>query len=85
MHVGFGFDVCGFCFLDEFGVGLCVFHVEFVCEGHADDGWAFEAGEKCEGLVDFFPGVWGLGAADSFVCLFVWGAEVDVELCGFLF
>lgn len=61
MHVGFGFDVCGFCFLDEFGVGLCVFHVEFVCEGHADDGWAFEAGEKCEGLVDFFQafGVWG--------------------------
>ena len=85
VHVGFGFDVCGFCSLDKFGVGLCVFYVEFVCECHADYRWAFEAWEQCEGLVDFFPGVGGLGAADFFVCLLVGGAEADVELCGFLF
>jgi len=45
VHVGFGFDVCGFCFLDEFGIGLRVFHVEFACESHSYDGRAFETVE----------------------------------------
>jgi hypothetical protein len=85
VHVGFGFDIRWLCFLNELGVGLRVFHVEFVCESHAYDSRAFEAVEQCEGLVDSFPIVWSLRPADFSVCLLVGGAEADVELCGFLF
>ncbi len=64
---------------------MYVFHVESGCECHADHCGAFEVGEHAEGLIEFFPGFWDLWSADLFVGLLVWGAEADVELCGFFF